>query len=643
MNGTIHSLVGVSCRWVLAGLVAALAGLTSAAVGAQGTANPHGELSIDCQACHTEAGWTPLKEPLEFDHATTGFPLEAAHEVGACTSCHRSLEFAHVPVACADCHEDPHRGELGVECSTCHTPATWDNRFEILSIHDASLFPLTGVHATVECTACHREGPPFEFSTTPTDCVDCHLADFQSTREPDHVAAGFPTSCQLCHDTITFEEARIAGGIDFDHSIFPLTGAHARIDDCQLCHAQGFSGTPSDCFSCHQQEYLATDDPNHVQAGFPTLCELCHNTNDWEDAELDHDLFFPLTGGHGGLDCEDCHQGGFGNSSPECYSCHRADYEGTDDPDHLASGFSTQCEECHSIRRWEDAELDHDQVFPLTGAHRALDCQACHAGGFAGTPTDCYSCHRAEYEATSDPNHVQAGFPTTCEACHGTQRWEGAELDHAQFFPLTGAHRALDCEACHADGFSGTPRQCVGCHQDDYDQTTDPNHQAAGFPTTCEACHGTQSWEDAELDHDQFFPLTGQHRSLSCEACHAGGFAGTPTDCYACHEDDYEQTTDPNHQAAGFPTTCELCHTPNGWEGATFDHDGLYFPIYSGEHAGEWGDCSDCHVNPNNFGTFSCITCHEHNQQEMDEEHEDVPGYVYESSACYACHPTGEE
>jgi hypothetical protein len=48
-------------------------------------------------------------------------------------------------------------------------------------------------------------------------------------------------------------------------------------------------------------------------------------------------------------------------------------------------------------------------------------------------------------------------------------------------------------------------------------------------------------------------------------------------------------------------------------------------------------------VNPNSFGVFSCLTCHEHNQSEMDDEHDDVPGYVYESTACYGCHPTGEE
>ncbi len=110
-----------------------------------------------------------------------------------------------------------------------------------------------------------------------------------------------------------------------------------------------------------------------------------------------------------------------------------------------------------------------------------------------------------------------------------------------------------------------------------------------------------------------------------------------------CHLDDYNNTDDPDHQAAGFPTTCEDCHNTNDWEDAEFDHDSMYFPIYSGRHEGEWDECADCHVVPADYGVFECIFCHEHNQPDTDEEHEDVGGYVYESQACYNCHPNGEE
>jgi hypothetical protein len=75
---------------------------------------------------------------------------------------------------------------------------------------------------------------------------------------------------------------------------------------------------------------------------------------------------------------------------------------------------------------------------------------------------------------------------------------------------------------------------------------------------------------------------------------------------------------------------------------STFDHDDLFFPIYSGKHDGEWDECSDCHTEPTNYSVFSCITCHEHNQSEMDNEHREVSGYVYDSDACYNCHPNGD-
>jgi DNA-binding transcriptional LysR family regulator len=46
---------------------------------------------------------------------------------------------------------------------------------------------------------------------------------------------------------------------------------------------------------------------------------------------------------------------------------------------------------------------------------------------------------------------------------------------------------------------------------------------------------------------------------------------------------------------------------------------------------------------PSNFMSFSCTHCHEHSMREMDDEHDDVPGYVWQTQACYMCHPDGKE
>ncbi len=602
--------------------------------------NPHGDLSVSCDECHTTDGWKPLVEPLVFDHASTGFELDFGHRTVECLSCHTELVFANVGTACADCHLDPHQGELGFACEDCHESSSWDPRVDFELFHDATLFPLTGAHEVIDCIACHSEASPFEFQLTPTECFLCHIDDYQSA-ELDHVELGFPTSCEDCHRTDAWQPAMIDGG-NFDHDLFfPLRGAH-EVLDCSDCHIGGFGDTPNECIGCHLADYEGVDDPDHVALGFPTMCENCHSTTTWEGAiEVDHEEFFPLRGVHAVLDCQECHADGFEGTPTDCVDCHLDDYQATNDPNHVEAGFSRMCEDCHNESSWEDATIDHDAFFPLTGAHRPLDCEACHAEGFSGTPTDCVSCHLDDYNATEDPDHRASGFPTMCEDCHSTSNWEDAIFDHDSVFRLTGAHRALDCEECHADGFDGTPRDCAGCHLDDYNATDDPDHQASGFPTMCEECHNTTDWEDADFDHDAVFQLTGAHRALDCEACHAEGFDGTPRDCVGCHLDDYNQTDDPDHDAAGFPTMCEDCHNTSDWDDADFDHDSLFFPIFSGSHAGEWDDCTDCHVDPGNFAVFDCTVCHD--QADMDDEHDDVDDYVYSSPACLSCHPDGEE
>ena len=104
----------------------------------------------------------------------------------------------------------------------------------------------------------------------------------------------------------------------------------------------------------------------------------------------------------------------------------------------------------------------------------------------------------------------------------------------------------------------------------------------------------------------------------------------------SCHLGDYNATNNPNHQAAGFPTQCEQCHDTNGWGDGNFDHD---FPLQGNHNV----SCNECHVNPGNFNVFSCIECHAHNKNSMDNEHDDVNGYTYNSNACYNCHPDGND
>jgi hypothetical protein len=375
-------------------------------------------------------------------------------------------------------------------------------------------------------------------------------------------------------------------------------------------------------------------------------CTVCHVTESWRvegtPAGFDHrrDTGFALEGAHASAACAGCHADPvFSRVAVACADCHVDVHRGE---------FGFVCENCHEPAGWSprSAAVERHAMtrFPLVGSHANADCDACHVGvepsEFAATPVECVACHMDAYAAAADPPHERLGFDLDCEACHpvAARSWRPSTFSHAEEFPLLGAHARTACVSCHAGGYAGTPSECIACHADDY-AAADPPHASPDFPETCETCHGFGGWSGAEFAHTGF-PLLGAHARTACVACHAAGYAGTPSECIACHADDYA-AADPPHAPPDFPETCETCHGFNGWSGAEFDHDGRFFPIYSGKHRDKWSACSDCHVDPGSYARFECINCHEHSQSAMDDKHREVNGYAYVSTACLACHPDG--
>lgn len=314
--------------------------------------------------------------------------------------------------------------------------------------------------------------------------------------------------------------------------------------------------------------------------------------------------------------------------------------------------WTDDCSGCHQAEKWLPAhvpkEFAHAKNFPLRGAHRTAACQACHKSlEFLKVPRACVECHQDVHRGE---------FGTDCGRCHTTvtfiDRLTAVRAHRTSRFALTGAHVTSDCESCHrivAQGklmYLGTPTDCAACHAaSGYPAAPQrpQSHVEASFSLDCAACHSTVSFKSARFNHaGTGFPLTGAHTTLDCVACHGDPFNPNldPT-CYSCHQTDYQNTTDPNHVAAGFSTDCTQCHTTTTFDGARYtQHDSLYFPIYSGTHNGRWDNCSDCHTNSNNYSQFTCLTCH--TQSETNPEHSDVDDYVYDSNACYSCHPTGQ-
>lgn len=377
-------------------------------------------------------------------------------------------------------------------------------------------------------------------------------------------------------------------------------------------------------------------------------CIDCHSPEQWtpvkKNMNFDHNSTgFPLLGQHKTITCGSCHtELVFENTPNQCISCHKDVHQ---------NSVGHNCEKCHSPVTWIISninELHQKSRFPLFGVHAKADCGDCHQNYsqriFEPIGVNCIDCHQNDFLSTQNPNHLTAGFSTDCLTCHTVvqKKWSEAVFAH-DFFPLTGGHKVSNCYSCHsASSFKGLSTDCYSCHKSDYENTINPKHQQAGFSTGCQTCHTVNSWVPANFNHSiTQFPLTGKHINVGCNSCHITTYTGTPKDCYSCHKTNYEGAQNPNHLAAKFPVDCIQCHSTNGWSPASFNHDQLYFPVYSGKHKGKWSLCTDCHSTPSNFSKFSCIDCHEHRKSEMDKEHEDVTGYIYESSACLNCHPNG--
>jgi hypothetical protein len=214
-------------------------------------------------------------------HERTNFPLVGKHRTLSCRECHINLVFEGTPTDCEVCHwerrqDDRYALRLGTRCADCHTPQSWKRVDPALWSHEtATGYALEGTHRTLDCEACHGTGG---FAPQPTDCYACHESDYRGTNEPNHLQAGFPTSCPSCHDQRSWAGARFA------HSGFDLQGRHAAAA-CSDCHKNGvYVGTPSDCASCHINDYNGTTDPNRRANGYSLECQTCHGTSatGWE-------------------------------------------------------------------------------------------------------------------------------------------------------------------------------------------------------------------------------------------------------------------------------------------------------------------------------------------------------------------------
>ena len=159
---------------------------------------------MDCSACHTEAGWGLAASAGKsgFDHDRTGFPLRGAHVQATCGRCHTGT--AKPATTCEGCHRDPHAGRHDGTCAECHTAVAWSDTAS-LEQHRRTRMPLTGRHAVLDCSACHRRQGERAFRDTPTDCYGCHRAEYRADPNQIHHrtdgSGPFSRECGTCHRT----------------------------------------------------------------------------------------------------------------------------------------------------------------------------------------------------------------------------------------------------------------------------------------------------------------------------------------------------------------------------------------------------------------------------------------------------------
>jgi DUF971 family protein len=252
-----------------------------------------------CSSCHTITTWADGK----FDHSTTGWALVGSHQmapagkVTTCTQCHVGGNYAltSANTACIGCHQSdwnstatlggvvPNHITSGfstAQCATCHDTVLWaDGKFD----HSTTGWALTGAHADptkAPCTACHVNGN-YTLTSANTACYGCHLAAWQSTQTlggavPNHVAAGFPTTCDTsgCHNTTSWL------GATFNHTTFFPIPHHGSV--CNDCHQVSTDFTSFTCINCHTQNEHTQTRTNNQHGGVngysygPTICYNCH-------------------------------------------------------------------------------------------------------------------------------------------------------------------------------------------------------------------------------------------------------------------------------------------------------------------------------------------------------------------------------
>lgn len=472
--------------------------------------DPHqDQLGSDCLRCHSQDAFKPAPG---FNHAGTHFPLTGLHQPVLCQKCHgprpgqaavrwKGLAFS----GCQNCHADPHRGafqqlKFRGSCDTCHNTNGWKNNHPGGEFnHSTTKYPLTGKHAAVACSKCHK-GADFRRPIAHERCRDCH----DDPHKGQFAARAAGSDCSACHEVRGFKPSRFDRAAH-RQTAFPLEEKHAPLR-CAECHQPEGRGAvyvsrKLICSACHADrhggEFASTPHSNQ--------CDHCHTPAGFQPSTFSvarhAQTQFALTGRHASIACDRCHKPlptvgvpapipvtskrvtpsgpprQYRFASRTCNACHADPHQ-----------TKVACETCHTSEQWQPARpFDHSTTrFRIDGAHQNVKCIQCHIPSAQGsnpvakaalklsaTSRQCFGCHAAK---DAHAGEFRSGMPEEdCSHCHTTARWNGEAFDHDKArFVLDRVHRNVACAKCHKDQrevagkmirtYRGAPLECVKCH-----------------------------------------------------------------------------------------------------------------------------------------------------------------------------------
>ncbi len=468
------------------------------------------------------------------------------------------------------------------------------------------------------CKECHERGRE---TTQKKLCLTCHKKVNADLKKDE----GFHSKnkdaknsdCRQCHTEHKGRKAKVVI-LDKEHfnhaeTDFETVFKHKAVK-CIACHKseKKYREAPKKCISCHKKQ-----DVHKGKLG--KKCAQCHSEKSWRSETFDHDKTdFKLKFAHKKVACQLCHiNDEYKKTAKRCVSCHAI-------KDVHKNKLGNKCESCHNEKKWSKVKFDHskDTLFSLKGAHKQVQCLACHkkqtilkSKAKRTKARSCQSCHKK-----NDVHEGRNG--KKCAKCHQVDSWLKTQFDHDKKtdFKLNGAHKKASCQACHQNDVKGkkTPTECFSCHAHQDVHETQQGKE-------CDQCHNDKSWwlDDVRYDHDlSDFPLLGQHATLGCEVCHVSSvFKDAKKECIECHDQD-----DVHEQSLG--EECESCHNSNAWLIWDFDHDKTDFKL---KEAHALLNCATCHFKPlskENPLKTKCINCHE-----QDDIHDGNFG-----QQCQKCH-----